>query len=335
MSARAGIRRIGVVVVTWNSAASIETCLSSCGDLPAIVVDNASDDDTVRRVRTRPGVCLITNPQNVGFAAAANQGIAACAADYVLLLNPDARLTGSVQPLAAACDDPSVAIAAGQLQNPEGAAQCGFAIRRLPTPGSLACEVLGVNRLFPRNPINRRYRCLDVDFSVRCDVEQPAGAFLMFRRELWQRLDGFDEQFRPVWFEDVDFCKRALALPCGDRQMRIRYLPEVTARHQGGASIARLEWSRRELFWYGSLLKYAAKHFSVREFRGVCAAVVLGSALRAFAGVIQKRSLKPVSVYARIAWLAGRYMVMGRIRGLAQAQACQRSGVRTVTSRTK
>ncbi len=31
----------------------------------------------------------------------------------------------------------------------------------------------------------------------------------MFRREVWQRLGGFDTQFHPLWFEDVDFCKRA------------------------------------------------------------------------------------------------------------------------------
>jgi len=42
-------------------------------------------------------------------------------------------------------------------------------------------------------------------------VDQPAGAFFMFRRSAWQQLGGFDERFWPVWFEDVDFCARLTA----------------------------------------------------------------------------------------------------------------------------
>ena len=50
----------------------------------------------------------------------------------------------------------------------------------------------------------------------------------MFRRELWQRLGGFDTQFYPLWFEDVDFCKRTR-----DLGLKIRYVPQVIALHQG------------------------------------------------------------------------------------------------------
>ena len=41
------------------------------------------------------------------------------------------------------------------------------------------------------------------------EVEQPAGACLAVTRTMWDKVGGFDEQFFPVWFEDVDFCKRA------------------------------------------------------------------------------------------------------------------------------
>ena len=65
-----------------------------------------------------------------------------------------------------------------------------------------------MNRLWPGNPINWHYRCFS-DFAVPSEVEQPAGAFLMIRRDIWEQLQGFDEQFRPLWFEDVDYCWRA------------------------------------------------------------------------------------------------------------------------------
>ena len=133
----------------------------------------------------------------------------------------------------------------------------------------------------------------------------------MFRREVWQRLGGFDTQFYPLWFEDVDFCKRAR-----DLGLKIQYVPQVTARHQGGHSIAGLAWDCREVYWYVSLLKYASKHFRPRAFRWVSAAVVLSSLFRTAVGVVARRSFKPVVVYASIGRLAGRSFMAGRVAEL-------------------
>ena len=58
--------------------------------------------------------------------------------------------------------------------------------------------------------MNRRYRCLDADYSKAQQVEQPAGACLAIKREAWDTVGGMDTQFAPVWFEDVDFCKRLI-----------------------------------------------------------------------------------------------------------------------------
>jgi N-acetylglucosaminyl-diphospho-decaprenol L-rhamnosyltransferase len=157
--------------------------------------------------------------------------------------------------------------------------------------------------------VNRRYRCVDLDPDQPADVEQPAGAFLMFRREVWETLGGFDEQFHPLWFEDVDFCRRAK-----DLGVRIRYVPEVVGRHRGGHSVAALNSECRELYWYASLLRYASKHFRSMGYRGVSGAVALGSVLRALAGVFRVRSFKPIAVHARVARLALLCMVSGRVR---------------------
>ena len=62
--------------------------------------------------------------------------------------------------------------------------------------------------MWPGNPVNRRWRCHDLDLSVAQDVEQPAGACLLVRGSVWQELGGLDERFHPLWFEDVDFCQR-------------------------------------------------------------------------------------------------------------------------------
>lgn len=301
------MNRTGVVVVTYNSGDVIEKCLNSCADLPVVVVDNASRDQTCERVRRRPSVILISNPTNLGFAAAVNQGVLALDTELILLLNPDVELETSIEALETACTGDRAGLAGGKLRDVEGIAQAGFTLRRFPTPMLLVFEILGVNRLLPSNPLNRRYRCLDVDLSRGGEAEQPPGAFLMFRREVWHRMGGFDTHFYPIWFEDVDFCKRV-----NDEGYKIQYVPEVTARHQGGHSIANMDWGCRDLCWYVSLLRYASKHFRPYAYRGVSAAVVLGAPFRAIIRMVELRSARPVRVYAKIARFAISTLMLGR-----------------------
>jgi|HubBroStandDraft_5_1064220.scaffolds.fasta_scaffold56220_2 N-acetylglucosaminyl-diphospho-decaprenol L-rhamnosyltransferase len=323
--------RTGVVVVTYNSAEVIERCLESCGDLTVVVVDNASRDETCSLVRQRvpfgkpkSSVTLIANAANHGFASAVNQGVEALGAEFILLLNPDAALTSRVDELETACAQLGTGLAAGKLVDEAGEVQRGFTLRRFPTPLTLVLEVLGINRVLAANPVNRRYRCLDLDLDGDLDnggeVEQPPGAFLMFRREVWQRLGGFDTQFHPLWFEDVDFCKRA-----SDLGLKIRYVPQVTARHQGGHSIAGLGWSCREVYWYASLLKYASKHFRPLGYRRVAAAVMLGSLFRTGVEMVRKRSFRPIRVYGEIGRLAGRSLISGRVSELNCLGNCSKA----------
>jgi len=302
------MNQTGVVVVTYNSADVVGRCLDSCAGLPTVVVDNASSDATCDIVRQRLSVKLIGNPTNRGFAAAVNQGVAALDTELVLLLNPDAELVSSIDPMAEACAREGVGAAGGKLEGESGQIQTGFTLRRFPTPGALIFEVLGINRMLPENPVNRRYRCLDADLDQFAEADQPPGAFLMFRRDLWQRLGGFDTQFHPLWFEDVDFCKRTRNLG-----LKIQYVPQAIARHRGGHSIAELDWRCRQLYWYVSLLRYASKHFRPYAYRGVSAAVVLGSIFRAAIEMLRSRSTKPLKVYATVVKVAGRSMISGRV----------------------
>lgn len=271
-------------------------------DIPATVVDNASSDGTQDQVRRRPGVTLIANRENRGFASAANQGFRASTASEILLLNPDVRLRTPPSHLIEACRQ--YGLAAGQLTGLDGCVQTGFTIRRFPSAMSLACELLGINRLWPGNPVNRRYRYLDRDLNEEGPVEQPAGAFLMVRRDVWEHLGGFDEDFQPVWFEDVDFCRRA-----SDAGYRIEYVPQVRAEHLGGHSVRKLPVTRMQVSWYDSLLRYGAKHFRPMPYRGVCLAAALSAVPRMVAGIIRERNLNPVVCCVQIMRLAVKRLV--------------------------
>ncbi len=265
------------VIITYNSEECIARCIEAA--IPRVdrivVVDNASADGSAAAARRFPGVTVIANRTNRGFAAAANQGVVAAGASLILLLNPDAILLTSIEPLIEACRRPGIAAAAGKLLGEDGAVQTGFNVRRFPSPAVFSFEALGINRLWPSNPVNRRYRCLDLNLDIAQPVEQPAGALILFRRDIWDRLGGFDQRFHPLWFEDVDFLKRI----CNAGYAAF-YEPSVTATHSGGHSIPSIEEGKRRYFWYANLVMYAAKHFGLWGLRATAVSVALGSAGR-------------------------------------------------------
>jgi N-acetylglucosaminyl-diphospho-decaprenol L-rhamnosyltransferase len=273
-----------------------------------IVIDNASSDRTLEEVRARVAVRVIANLENRGFAAAVNQGVQACSAEYLLMLNPDAHILTALDGLIEASRQ--YGLASGKLLDKTGKPQKGFTIRRFPTALTLWFELAGLNRLWPSNPVNRRYRYLDRDLDQGGPAEQPPGAFLMFRRDVWQRLGGLDEGFYPIWFEDVDFCRRA-----ADAGYRIEYVPQAEAEHEGGHSVLQIPQGCRAQYWCASLLRYASGHFGFFASRGLCVAVVLTSVPRAVARMIRERSLSPILSCINIVSFAGRRLVSLRRSG--------------------
>jgi GT2 family glycosyltransferase len=298
---------IGIVIVTYNSAGHIGECLDAALRLDAqvVVVDNASRDATCEVASAR-GARLIANSSNRGFAAAVNQGVRALDTPYILLLNPDCVLQTDLEPLRACCDRKGIAGASGKLLDADGRAQAGFMFREFPTPRALIFETLGINRAWPHNPVNWHFRCLGSDIAREQVVDQPAGAFLMIRRDVWEKLEGFDERFHPLWFEDVDFARRA-----ADLGLHMYYTPFAVAKHTGGHSILNMPLEIRACYWYGSLLRYSEKHFRPWSTRAVCVAIFAGSVARMFAGSVCQRSWKPLATYSRVLALAGRFLIHG------------------------
>ncbi len=297
--------RVAIVIVTHNSAAEIGGCLDalaafSPAEAEIVVVDNASSDRTRDEVVAR-GIRCIANPSNESFAAALNAGVRAAAAPLILSLNPDAHLVRGLDVMADFLEHPGdlrIGAVGGMLIGPDGAPQRGFMARNLPTPATLMFEVLGINRLWPRNPVNWYYRCFGLDPVTVSRVDQPAGAFLMFTREAWQTVSGFDEGFQPIWFEDVDFCARLKSAGyCAF------YNPSAIAKHTGSHSIMTLAMENRATYWYGNLLKYAAKHYSLAAFRTTCVAVAVGAVFRAIWGFPRSRP-RALAVYGGIVGLA-------------------------------
>lgn len=298
-----------ILIITHNSHPHIRSCLQSALRTGAevLVIDNASSDATLEAVR-EAGARVIPNPRNLGFAAAVNQGVRATTQPCLLLLNPDAVIAGGIDDLVECCREPRNGGAGGKLLSPEGVPEIGFNVRSFPSPAAICMECLLVNRFWPHNPVNWRYRCLGINLNQSQEVEQPAGAFFMFRRDAWQQLQGFDEGYFPIWFEDVDFCKRL-----SDHGFHVWFHPNARAYHTGAHSIEGLSVGCRTKYWYRSLLRYSVQQFGFFGKLAVCLSVVTGSLLRVSFGGATYRSWEMLRTYCYVARLAFRSLWISKL----------------------
>jgi GT2 family glycosyltransferase len=248
--------RTGAVVVTYNSSADIDRCLDALAGqdvAPIVVVDNASADDTVERVRTRgEEIRVVANRENRGLAAANNQGIAECeGVDAVLLVNPDTEvLPGAVATLAGVlATRPDVGLVGPRVVNPDGSLYPS--VRRFPDPvTALGHAVL----LFvaPGNRWTRRYRMADWDHSHAADVDWVAFTFVLIRRSALEQVGGLDERYF-MYVEDVDTCWRLR-----EAGWVVAYEPDAVVSHRIGGSSASAPY-RMIVHHHRSLWRFARR----------------------------------------------------------------------------
>jgi N-acetylglucosaminyl-diphospho-decaprenol L-rhamnosyltransferase len=241
---------VDAVVVTWNSREMVLRCLDHLAGAAVervVVVDNASQDGTAEAVeRAHPEVDVLELPQEEGLARAYNRGAARGSASLVLFLNDDVLVDEqAVRRLVTALDERSDAVAAaGRLVDAEdGRTQVEYLPQPFPTSRSLLAMLAGRGRGSP-----------DLSETETVVVDQPPGACLLVRREAFQAVGGWDEQFE-FWYEDVDLARRLRAR--GD----VLYVPSVEVAHVGGHSARRLTRAQLVSRHYRGALLYAHKHF--------------------------------------------------------------------------
>jgi GT2 family glycosyltransferase len=260
------VSNLSIVIVNWNSGSLLRECLRSLppAALPpgweiesVVVVDNASTDGSARGLEA-PGLPLrlIENADNLGFAAACNQGAAASRSEFVLFLNPDTRLfEDSLRVPVAWLADPAhaqVGIVGIPLVDASGAVARSCA--RFPRPRHFAAQACGIDRVVPAlGHLMREW-----DHASTREVDQVIGAFFLTRRSLFDRLQGFDERFF-VYFEEVDFALRARELGFASV-----FLTGTTAFHVGGGSTGSVK-GRRLFYSLRARTLYAKKHFSLAQ----------------------------------------------------------------------
>ena len=202
------------------------------GKFQVVIIDNASRDETTRIINEKKtkNLDFIQNTVNVGFTKAVNQGVKIAGGEYIFILNPDTQLTeGSVERLMKKISpDNTIGLVAPQLRFPGGSIQ--YSCRRFPTFWNVLTEMTRLSQIFHRSKLLNGWKMGDFDHKMERDVDQPAGAALMVKKDLLNGLSGLDERFT-MFFSDVDLCKRIK-----DMGKRIVFCPDAVATHRGGST---------------------------------------------------------------------------------------------------
>ena len=225
-SLRPGV--VSVVVVNYQGADDTIACLEGLRALDwprealeLIVVDNASGDGSVERIKqAAPGITLLALDRNTGFAGGCNAGIRKASGQYVALLNNDAR------------PDPQWLRAAVTVLDREAAVAC-VASKVLDWEGGTV-DFVDAALSFYGHGFKLHVGAPDsADYDVEGDVLFASGAALVMRSDVFTKVGGFDERYF-MFFEDVDLGWRLWLLG-----HRVRYVPGSLVYHRHHATMAR------------------------------------------------------------------------------------------------
>ena len=254
---------IDVVIVNWNSGNQLYECLDSISKISTtyfkisnvIVVDNNSNDGSLNSLMSIPiPLQLICNSSNLGFAKACNQGADNSIADYILFLNPDTILFEKSIDISISFmerkENEKVGICGIQLVNELG--KTSFTCSRFPSIQRIIGTAFGLQKLFP-NFINKQLM-VEWDHQQDREVDQVMGAFFLIRKNLFVKLNGFDERFF-VYYEEVD-----LALRAKQEGWSSHFISSAQAFHKGGGTTENVQGIA--LFYYlRSRILYCYKPF--------------------------------------------------------------------------
>lgn len=261
--------QLGIVIVNYRTPALVVDCLTSLvseiqvGRDRAIVVDNASGDDSVERIEAAIAhnqwsewVQVLASPTNGGFSAGNNLGLQALDADAYLLINSDTLVRpGALNALKQALQARSDAgIFGPRLEWPDGTPQISCFRHRSPWSEVIAAAATGL--------VTQLLKSFDVPLPVTDSPIEPdwiSFACVLVRREVVEDIGLMDEGYF-MYREDNDYCRRAQ-----EAGWKILYWPAARVVHlRGGSGPVKAAISNRKRppqYLYASRARYFAKFY--------------------------------------------------------------------------
>lgn len=244
---------VDVVIVAYNSREVLRDCVGPLLRLPWVnitVVDNASPDDSAAVVADLP-VRVIKAPRNGGFAYGCNLGAAAGDADFVLFLNPDARIEpGSLETLVDVLGSrPALGGVGPRTLDEDG--QLHPTQRRFPRLRSTYAQALGLHRVAAFSSWAGEVIEDPAAYTRPGMPDWLSGSCILMRRSALAEVGGLDEGFF-LYSEETDLFRRLR-----HRGWGVRFEPSATAYHRGYGSAP---WATVTPVLAGSRVRYARKH---------------------------------------------------------------------------
>jgi len=275
-------------------------------DTEVFVVDNASVDGSVKMVKEKfPEVICIANQDNPGFAKANNQAMRESKGQYVLLLNPDTIVeTDTFTKIITFMDSHADAGGLGVKMVDGTGRFLPESKRGLPTPVVAFYKIFGLSRLFPKSKTFNRYHLGYLDEDKTHQVEILAGAFMLMRKSVLDKVGLLDEAFF-MYGEDIDLSYRIIK-----GGYHNYYYPETRIIHYKGESTKKGSLNYVFVF-YSAMIIFARKHFSAKNAQLFSILINMAIYFRASLSIVSrilKSTLLPLmdalSLYAGLAMIA-------------------------------
>lgn len=244
--------KLSVIILNYNVRYFLELCLKSITsaiasiDAEIIVVDNNSSDDSCAMVKQLfPEVTLIENKENFGFSKGNNQGVAIAKGDYICILNPDTVIAEDSFTLLINFSENQKNLGIVGCKLIDGAGQfLPESKRHVPLVKVAIQKIFGISKNYYANHLNP-------DESGKVDV--LVGAFMFIKRELYQKVKGFDEDYF-MYGEDIDLSYRILKAGFSNY-----YFAGTTVMHYKGESTRKdKDYTKR---FYMAMQIFYDKHF--------------------------------------------------------------------------
>ncbi|MFO7524031.1 MAG: glycosyltransferase [Ignavibacteriaceae bacterium] len=254
---------LSIIIVNYNVKVFLQNLLDSIQKASSgiqseiIIVDNASDDGSVEFLRDKyPQINLIVNETNLGFGKANNLGLEKARGKFILLLNPDAIVAEDTfsRMIDFFNQTPEAGLAGCKILNPDGTFQLPCR-RSFPGPWTSFTKVTGLSTLFPKSKIFARYNLTYLDENQTYEVDAISGSFMMMRKEVYEKVGGFDEQFF-MYGEDLDLCYRIQK-----SGYKVYYVHSAQIIHYKGESTKRSTIDETKVF-YNAMHLFVKKHLS-------------------------------------------------------------------------
>lgn len=280
---------ISLVTVSYKTADYVDAMLTSLfehaggTEMEVFVVINGDGTNPSALRDKFPSVRFIMSDRNLGFAGGNNLAIAEARGEFILLVNPDVVFTNNA---VASIEerlrrDMDVGVGGISLKNSDGTQQ--DCVWRFPTPIDQLLLMLKVPHVFPNIGPIRRYLMKDFDYGRTQDVDQVMGAFFCIRRDTLAQIGPLDDGFF-MWYDEVDFCKRAK-----DAGWRVRFYADVSVSHRKAGSFRRVGTFQKQAMVRRSLRRYMLKHHGRAAWMLFTALDPLFIALAAVAAVIKPK----------------------------------------------